>query len=82
LLRAQGFEVVAEHRTPMHLLEPRRMIADEGLGRFIRILFNLLRDRAARQRVRAMRAVFRRHGRHLSAIALVAQKSKAKSFER
>src|SRR5262249_30852008 len=74
LLRRQGFEVVAEHRTSMHLLEPRRMINDEGLGRFVRILFNLLRDKAARQRVRAMRAVFRKHGRHLSAIALVARK--------
>jgi SAM-dependent methyltransferase len=82
LLRCQGFEVVAEHRTPMHLLEPRRMIQDEGLGRFARILFNLLRDKTARQRVRAMRAVFRRHGQHLSAIALVAQKTEAKSFQR
>jgi SAM-dependent methyltransferase len=80
LLRRQGFEVVAEHRTPMHLLEPRRMIADEGLGRFVRILFNLLRDNVARERVRAMRAVFRRHGRHLSAIALVAKRTDAKPF--
>jgi SAM-dependent methyltransferase len=79
LLKSHGFEVVAEHRTLMHLLEPRRMIEDEGFGRFIRILFNLLRDRDARQRVRAMRTVFRRHSHHLSAIALVARKTKATS---
>jgi len=82
LLLRQGFELAAEHRSPMHLLEPRRMISDEGFGRFVRILFNLLRDKPARQRVRAMRAVFHRHARHLSAIALVAQKTGAKSSER
>jgi hypothetical protein len=38
----------------------------------------LLRDKTARQRVRAMRAAFRRHSRHLSAIALVAQKTEVK----
>jgi len=82
LLRRQGFEVVAEHRTSMHLLEPRRMIQDEGLGRFVRILFNLVWDKRARQRAGAMRAAFRRHSRHLSAIALVSRRTETKSSER
>ncbi len=74
LLEAEGFQVQTEARAPMHLLEPRRMIQDEGLLRVLRIVVNLLRNRTARQRVLAMRQVFRQHAAHLGAIALVAVK--------
>jgi SAM-dependent methyltransferase len=74
LLALQGFEVVSEQYAPMHLLKPLRILHDEGLTRFIRMIFNVLKDRAARHRVRQMRNVFRRHRKHLSAIALVAKK--------
>jgi hypothetical protein len=56
----------------MHLLEPARMLRDEGLLGMLRILRNALLDSEARQRALAMRRLFRRFERHLSAICLVA----------
>ena len=58
----------------MHLLEPRRMIQDEGLLGTLRFGFNLLCDREARRRVLAMRRVFSKYRDHLAAIMLIGQK--------
>jgi ubiquinone/menaquinone biosynthesis C-methylase UbiE len=74
VVEAEGFQVRAEYVAPMHLLEPKRMVHDEGLGRALRILFNILRTPAARRRILAMRKVFRAHAANLAAIALVAVK--------
>ena len=74
LLGAQGFVVKKQVAAPMHLLEPRRLIRDEGLARALRFIWNVVRTPAARQRVRAMRAVFRRYADHLAATAIVAVK--------
>jgi hypothetical protein len=72
LLTRQGFVITAEHTAPMHLLEPRRLIQDEGLGRALKIVFNILRDPIARRRIWAMRRAFRKYRHHLGAISLVA----------
>ncbi|MNY61021.1 hypothetical protein D3C86_1976460 [compost metagenome] len=61
-------------QAPMHLLEARRFVQDEGVAGSVRFLWNLLRDPAALRRVREMREVFRRHMAHMGAIALVARK--------
>ncbi|HEY9721645.1 MAG TPA: class I SAM-dependent methyltransferase [Oscillatoriaceae cyanobacterium] len=74
LLEAQGFEVEHVLQAPMHLLEAGRLLKDEGLGGSVRFGWNLMRDRAARERVLEMRDVFRRHAANLGAIALVARK--------
>jgi ubiquinone/menaquinone biosynthesis C-methylase UbiE len=74
LLEAAGFQVQTETRAPMHLLEPQRMIQDEGLLQALRIALNVLRSPIARQRVLTMRQVFRQHAAHLGAITLVAVK--------
>jgi SAM-dependent methyltransferase len=71
LLQIHGFEVTAEELAPMHLLEPWRLVRDEGWWGAARFLLNVLRSPAARRRVRAMRQVFRRHGAHLAALMLV-----------
>lgn len=75
-LESHGFEVEAAsvHAAPMHLLEPRRMIADEGLRGALRIAFNVLRNPAARKRILRMRSVFRRHRKHLCAVSIVSRK--------
>ncbi len=73
-LEAEGFEVVSTAHAPMHLLEPKRIIQDEGFGRAIRILFNVLRTPPARKRILAMRSIFRKYRAHLGAITLVARK--------
>jgi hypothetical protein len=72
LLSNAGLRVVAERRSPMHLLEPGRLLRDEGPLGMARLLFNALRRPAARQRVCAMRALFRKYRDHLQAISLIA----------
>jgi SAM-dependent methyltransferase len=74
LLTAAGLTVLAEHTAPMHLLEPARLIKDEGLLRALRFVWNVVTHAAARRRVRTMRRVFRKYGQHLAAIAMVAEK--------
>ncbi|MGH9488602.1 MAG: methyltransferase domain-containing protein [Terriglobales bacterium] len=72
LLQQAGLRVQAETHAPMRLLEPGRLIRDEGLLGAARFACNLARRPAARARVRAMRGLFHRYGAHLEAIALVA----------
>lgn len=74
ILEGVGFRMKVFQLAPMHLLEPRRVVQDEGFWRAMRFVFNVLRTPAARRRVRKMRAVFRRHEAHLSALMLVAEK--------
>jgi Methyltransferase domain len=74
LLWAAGLRVVAEHRAPMHLLEPVRLVRDEGLFGAIRFSWNVATHAAARRRVLRMRRVFRKYEKYLAATALVAKK--------
>ena len=74
LFGSAGFEVERVELRPMALLQPRRMIADEGLAGVARIVRNLARDADARRRVLAMRATFRRHHDALSAVGFVLRK--------
>lgn len=74
LLEQAGFEIRDETTAAMKLLEPRRLLDDEGLARTLKIVFNVVRTPAARARVRAMRAAFRRNADHLGAVVLVATK--------
>lgn len=74
VLMQQGFDVAEQMTARMHLLEPRRMVQDEGVGRTLRIAFNIARAPAARKRVLAMRKVFRDNQRHLCATMIIARK--------
>src|SRR5690554_1817548 len=74
MLQEAGFEIHTSLLAPMALLEPKRMLQDEGVRGLARIAANLLRNPAARARVLNMRQTFRKHARHMSAIALVAVK--------
>ena len=69
-----GFEVLDVYQTEMALLEPKRMIADEGIGGVAKIMFNLARKPQIRERVLGMRSVFRRHADHMGAIGLILRK--------
>jgi SAM-dependent methyltransferase len=73
LLDAAGLRIVARCIAPMHLLEPIRLIQDEGFFRAVRFAWNVAWHPQARRRVRAMRRVFRKYRHHLAAIALVAE---------
>jgi SAM-dependent methyltransferase len=74
LLEIAGFEVREEFTAPLQLLEPRRLLADEGLGGATRFIGNVVRQPDARRRVIAMRSAMRRHSAHLQACVVVAQR--------
>ncbi|MBT9159949.1 MAG: hypothetical protein DDT26_01221 [Dehalococcoidia bacterium] len=74
LLEANGFEVQSESKAPAHLLRPKRLIRDEGLAGAVRFVLNVLRNRVARKRIRAIRRVFKQYDPHLEAIVLAAIK--------
>ena len=71
LLEAEGFIIHFEATTPMHLLEPKRLIQDEGLWGGLRFGGNVLRNNEARHRVSTMRQVFQTYEANLAAIMLV-----------
>lgn len=74
LLEEAGLTIATVDTAPMHLLEPSRLIRDEGLPQAIRFLFNVAHNATARRRVLKMRHVFRKYREHLAAVAIVAVK--------
>ena len=74
LLEAEGFIVHTQAIAPMHLLEPKRLIQDEGFWGALRFVRNVLGDSEARHRVKTMRKVFQTYEENLAAIMLVAVK--------
>lgn len=74
LLTGVGFRVDAVSFAPLLMLEPRRVIADEGLVPSLRFAWNVVRDHDARNRVLGMRRTFRKYRDILSAIGIVATK--------
>ncbi len=58
----------------MHLLEPKRVIDDEGFLRTLKIIFNVLTHPKERKRILEMRKTFRKYEDNLCAVCLVAQK--------
>lgn len=75
LLADHGLVVVQRHCVPLHLLEPRRLIADEGLAGAARFVFNVLRNPEARKRVVAMRRAMAANSSSLQAIGIVASRA-------
>lgn len=75
VLEAEGFRVQAEVQWPMRLLEPDRLIQDEGFWGALRFVKNLIRDGEARRRVLAMRRIFVKYRPHMAAIMLVGVKT-------
>lgn len=74
VLGSAGFAVREEFRNDFQLLEPRRLVQDEGFRGALRIAWNVLRDGAARKRVLAMRHAIGKHSKHMQAIVLYAVK--------
>lgn len=77
-----GHGLVVEHvaTAPMALLQPRRLIADEGLFGALRFAKNVLTQPAARKRVLVMRNTFRKHRERLAAVAIIASKPATSSI--
>ena len=75
LLEKEGFIIRNVYTNKMHLLEPKRMIDDEGILRTIKIGYNILTNPTAKKRILEMRRVFRKYQQHLNAIAIIAEKA-------
>ncbi len=74
VLESAGFTLKKEFTNDFQLLEPKRLVQDEGLRGAIRIAWNVLRNSAARKRVLDMRHAIRKHSNHMQAIVLHAVK--------
>jgi SAM-dependent methyltransferase len=82
ILQSAGLEIVSQRSAPMHLLEPRRLVEDEGLLGATRFLWNVATHAAARKRVLRMRRIFRKYRNYLAAVAFVGRKSVVRNFEK
>ena len=69
-----GLRIEQVETAPMALLQPRRLIADEGIHGAARFIDNVLTQPDTRRRVLAMRRTFRRYGHHVVAVAIIASK--------
>jgi len=74
LFEQNGLKVTWTCDAPMHLLEPRRVLQDEGFRGGLRFAFNIATNSMLRHRILAMRRLFRKYGEHLGAISLVGQR--------
>jgi SAM-dependent methyltransferase len=61
-------------QAPMHLLEPRRVLRDEGFAGALRFAWHVARTPVLRHRVLAMKQLFRRYEKHLGSISLVGRR--------
>lgn len=74
LLEAEGFEMLSIERRPLKVLDPSRILADEGLKQTLKIVYNVLTMPKARKRVFKMRKTFKAHDEYLNAVAILARK--------
>ena len=72
LFEQQGLDVIWCGEADLNLLEPGRMLQDEGILRCLKIVCNVAKDPVLRQRILAIRRIFRKYREHLGAISIVA----------
>lgn len=80
LLAAHGLEAEWHDRAPLHLLEPRRIVSDEGLWGALRFWNNARRIPGASDRLKAMRQGFQLQGKLMGGIVILARKPGAASL--
>lgn len=71
LFEEQGLKAIWCGEADLDLLEPRRILQDEGVLRCLKIAYNVLKDPMLRQRILAIRRIFRKHKDHLGAVSIV-----------
>ncbi len=74
LLSNNGFRVTAHETAPLHLLEPRRLIADEGMVGAAKFALRVLSDSEARSRVISMRRAMSGNDDVLEAMMISAER--------
>lgn len=74
LIENEGFEIVHILNNPFHLLEPKRIIDDEGFFRTLKIAFNILTHKHERDRILNMARIFKKYDKQMESIAVIARK--------
>ncbi len=74
ILKSEGFTIRKTFTRDMKLLEPKRILSDEGFFRTLKIGYNILTHPDAAQRILAMRKVFRKYQNHINAVGIIAEK--------
>ena len=74
LFEQNNLNVTWRSTVPMHLLEVRRVLQDEGFNGCLRIAFRVGMNPVLRQRLFAMRRLFRKYGEYLEAVSLIGQR--------
>ncbi|MCP1301241.1 methyltransferase domain-containing protein [Chryseobacterium sp. S0630] len=74
LLKKEGFTVLKVETAPMHLLEPERIIDDEGVSGAVKIAKNILLNPSIRKRVFQMKRIFKKHEKNMCAVTIIARK--------
>lgn len=75
LFEKEGFKIKEVQFSPMHLLEFKRVIADEGIFNSLKISLNILTNKKIRKRVMQIRHLFRKYQSHLKAVSIIAEKT-------
>lgn len=74
LFQQNGLKVLWGGSASMRLLEPRRLVQDEGILGALGIVFRMATMPSVAGRILAMRRLFSKYGAHLGAISLVGQR--------
>lgn len=74
LFEENGLKVTWTETAPMRLLEPRRLLCDEGITGSLRILSRVATNPLLGKRMLAMRGLFRKYAEHLGAISIVGER--------
>lgn len=74
IFQESGLRVTWIGTAPMHLLEPRRLLQDEGIVGGFRIAFHAAMYPTLGIRILSMRRLFHKYGKHLGAISLVGER--------
>lgn len=74
VLETNGFKVISVETSEMLLLEPKRMLADEGFLNLLYIGLNLITHPKAMKRVLLLKTTFKKYRKNLNAVAIIAQK--------
>lgn len=74
LLNNAGFKVDKIYYSSMCLLEPGRLIKDEGFGGMIKLMYKVFNTPGALRRILELRKLFRNYKCNLKAICMVAVK--------
>lgn len=74
LLEESGFSIKQTIEAPMLLLNPHRMIHDEGPLGALKFVARVVTRPVARRRILALRRAFGKYSRYIKAVSLVVEK--------